>query len=44
MNSEKHRCQSCGSMLKNISNTDQYYCDQPSSMCIDSLKTKVISS
>ena len=42
MTKEKFRCGSCYSILKKINETNQYYCDQPLSTCIDSLKTIVI--
>jgi hypothetical protein len=38
MNDEKFRCQSCHNLLKQIDQTDQYYCDQPNSKCVDSLR------
>ena len=37
MTKEKFRCKSCYNNLKKMSE-NQYYCDQPISVCIDSLR------
>jgi len=41
---DQFRCSGCHSILKRIGETSQYYCDQPATKCIESLKTKVIST
>ena len=35
---KKFRCEVCNKYLKQINETNQYYCDQPSTKCYNSLK------